>query len=192
MEEYKNNSQKAKEEQQKPKFQPVVKGEVKQKESLGKKVMSTFIHEDKESVKNYIFMEVIVPKIKEVTLDVVTGALSMLFYGDSSAARKGNKNYSGISTASYNNGKTNYRNESMKTSIDGIILSTRVDAANVLNQMRDILTDYQKVTVADYLDLVGISSNFTDNSRGWTNLDSAYISNVPGGFTIKLLVPRQL
>lgn len=195
MEEYKNNSLKAREAEeskQKPKQTSIVKGEVTKKETLRSKVMSTFIHEDRESVLEYAVMDVVVPMLKEAAMNLATGTLSMLFYGDASKA-SGKPNYSKVSTASYNNaGKRDYQGESNRSSTEGIILASRSDAVNVLNQMRDLITDYDRCTVADYYDLVGVSSNFTDNSFGWTNLDSAYISSTRGGFTIKLPTARRL
>ena len=194
MQEYKNNSEKAKNatSETKPKLKPIVKGEVKKKDSLKSKVLSTFIHEDRDSVLEYAVMDVIVPMLKEAALNVVNGTLSMLFYGD---AGKGKVNYNKASTASYrqNGGqRTNYNQESTRSDADGIILATRADAVAVLNQLRDTIADYERATVADYYDLVGISSNFTDNSFGWTNLDSAYVSATRGGYTIILPKARAL
>lgn len=194
MEEYKNNSLKAQTEpkKEKPKMTSIVKGNVEKKETLGRKVLSTFIHEDKESVLEYAIMDVVVPKLKEAALDVVNGALSMLFYGE---ARNGRVNYDKVrtSSASYRTQqRTDYRGESNRSDSDGIILESRADAIAVLNQLRDLITDYDRATVADYYDLVGMSSKFTDNNFGWTNLDSAYISNVRGGYTIILPKARAL
>ena len=203
MEEYKNNSLKAQTEpkKEKPKMTPIVKGNVEKKETLGRKVLSTFIHEDKESVLEYAIMDVVVPKLKEAALDVVNGALSMLFYGE---ARNGRVNYNKTTTssASYRtqqrtdyhgeSNRTDYHGESNRSDSDGIILESRADAIAVLNQLRDLITDYDRATVADYYDLVGMSSKFTDNNFGWTNLDSAYISNVRGGYTIILPKARAL
>jgi hypothetical protein len=192
MEEYKNNSLKAQTEPktEKPKMTPIVKGEVKKKDSLKSKVLSTFIHEDKESVIEYAIMDVVVPKLKEAAIDVVNGTLSMLFYGD---AGKSRVNYNKSSSASYRQGqRTNYQQESTRSGTEGIILENRSDAIAVLNQLRDLVTDYDRATVADYYDLVGISSNFTDNNFGWTNLDSAYVSAVRGGYTVILPKARAL
>lgn len=193
MQEYKNNSEKAKAatNETKPKLKPIVKGEVTKKESLKSKVLSTFIHEDRDSVLEYAVMDVIVPMLKEAALNVVNGTLSMLFYGD---AGKGKVNYSKTSTASYrqNNGPRNYSQESTKSDTDGVVLASRTDAIAVLNQLRDTIADYERATVADYYDLVGISSNFTDNNFGWTNLDSAYVSATRGGYTIILPKARAL
>ena len=194
MEEYKNNSLKAQTEpkKEKPKMTPIVKGNVEKKETLGRKVLSTFIHEDKESVMEYAIMDVVVPKLKEAALDVVNGALSMLFYGE---ARNGRVNYNKTTTSSASfrtQERRDYHGESNRSDSDGIILESRADAIAVLNQLRDLITDYDRATVADYYDLVGMSSKFTDNNFGWTNLDSAYISNVRGGYTIILPKARAL
>ena len=69
---------------------------------------------------------------------------------------------------------------------DEIILETRGEAEEVLSHLVDLTIDYQQATVADLYDLVGITSNFTDNKYGWTDLRSASVTRVRDGYLINL------
>ena len=59
----------------------------------------------------------------------------------------------------------------------------------MLNQMIDALATYNCVSVADLYDLVGMTSNYTDNKYGWYDLRTAYIQGVSGGYVIRLPKP---
>lgn len=47
-----------------------------------------------------------------------------------------------------------------------------------LNRMHCILKTYDIVTVADALDLCGLSGQYSDNNYGWTNLDTAAVAHI--------------
>ena len=66
------------------------------------------------------------------------------------------------------------------------------EQAKVLNQMIDALATYNCVSVADLYDLVGMTSNYTDNKYGWYDLRTAYIQGVSGGYVIRLPKPVAL
>ena len=46
--------------------------------------------------------------------------------------------------------------------------------------------------MADLYDLVGMTSNYTDNKYGWYDLRTAYIQGVSGGYVIRLPKPVAL
>lgn len=73
-----------------------------------------------------------------------------------------------------------------------IVLASRSDAEEVLTQLRDLLYDYGVVTVSDLYDLVGITSKFTDNKYGWTNLKTAVIKGVRTGYLLDLPTPQEI
>lgn len=199
MQEYKNNSEKAKESEKKksieyqrqiPKAEPIVEGKRVKGGSLKSKILSTFIHEDRESVIEYALNDIIIPMIKEATLNVVNGTLSMLFYGEAGKPiiNGGKTSYSSISKASY---KQNNSDEAVRIKNNGSyhdIITTRTyeESRKILNTMRDRLEQYEMVRVADYYEMHKLSSNFTDNSYGWYNLDSAKILPYGGRWYISL------
>ena len=83
------------------KVEKVISGTVKRKEqSLAKKFSDTFFEEDAESVKNYIFSDVIIPAIKETFRDVVMNTLEMFLFGQVKGSNT--KRIGGTSIVNYN------------------------------------------------------------------------------------------
>ncbi|MGN1370915.1 MAG: hypothetical protein ACI4XM_01345 [Candidatus Coprovivens sp.] len=192
--EYKSNSHKSKENEEKKKVDKVVQGKVKAKKKSGvTKFADVFISEDASNVKNYIVMEVLIPAMKKALSDIVTNGIDMILYGETGVSKK----RSSASRISY----TNYydrRDErsSRLTSIrggysyDDIILDNRGEAEDVLARMDELIDTYGIVSVADLYDLVGITGNYTDNKYGWTDIRSAQVVRVRDGYMIKL--PRAI
>jgi hypothetical protein len=69
---------------------------------------------------------------------------------------------------------------------DDVILESRGEAEDVLDRMRELISQFDAATVADFYDLVGITGNFTDDRWGWTDLRSAKVTHVRGGYLISM------
>lgn len=197
MEDYKSNSDKARQEQSKKKVEAVISGSAKtRKKSEIQKLTDVFIAEDAHNVKSYILMEVIVPAVKKAVSDIVTTGIDMILYGESNRSKKN-------STAS----KVSYRNfyERDKDRVyagsatdrrngfdyDDILFTTRGDAEAVLDAMNDIISQFGTVSVSDFYDLAHVpNDNFTMNRYGWTNIGGATAVRVRDGYILKL--PRAI
>ena len=59
---------------------------------------------------------------------------------------------------------------------DDILFESRGEAEDVLSHLVDLTIDYGVASVADFYDLSGIESQFTDNKYGWTNLRDAEVT----------------
>lgn len=192
MDEYKSNSNKSRSEDKRV-ANKVVTGDVKVKDkSEMQKIADTFIAEDVKNVKNYILSDVLVPVIKKAVSDIVTNGVNMILYGE---PKKGSTKYDGndiqTSYRSYydekNRDPRNAQTYGRLYSFKNVILATRIDAENVLDQMNAILNKYGSVTVADYYDLVGAPNVYTDYKYGWRDLRSAYIyRNNDDSYSLKL------
>ena len=55
------------------------------------------------------------------------------------------------------------------------------DANEVLSYMIDSIEQYGLVTVADFYELSGVASKFTDHQFGWTNLNGVRVVPIRGG-----------
>lgn len=82
MEEYKGNSNKAKEQQRalppEKKVEKIVSGPVKSKKKNSiQKITSIFVPEDVEDVKSYIFEDIVIPAVKDIILDAVRALLGV-------------------------------------------------------------------------------------------------------------------
>lgn len=71
--------------------------------------------------------------------------------------------------------------------IEEYVIGSKEDAAEVLGALMTVCEKYSSVTVADYYDMIGIESTYTDNNIGWTidTLKEAKIITVRGGYVIK-------
>ena len=194
MAEYRSNSDKSREKQtnkpvQEKKIEKVVQGEVRSKKKSGlQKITDAFVPDDVANVKSYIIEDIVVPAAKEILLDSVKAILGI-------NGKNGNKQtpasrvsyrqyYNNDSRRNYSSGGNRSRNS---YDFDDIVIDNRGEAEEVLDRMEEIIATYGLVSVADFYELVGVPSNYTDNNYGWSNLRNAYVDRLrDGGYIIKL------
>lgn len=194
-EEYKSNSHRSKEGKtealtDRKKVEKVVHGRVRTKPKNGvSKITDIFISEDAANVKSYIVMDVLVPAVKKAISDIVRDGIDMILYGES----KGRKSSSASGYVSYrdysrSDDRDRFRDSRSRSSYahDDIILDSRGEAEEVLTRMDELIDTYGNVSVADLYDLVGKSSEYTDNKYGWTNIRNAEPIRVRDGYMLKL------
>lgn len=194
-EEYKSNSHRSKEGKtevltDRKKVEKVVHGRVRTKPKSGvSKITDIFISEDAANVKSYIVMDVLVPAVKKAISDIVRDGIDMILYGES----KGRKSSSASGYVSYrdysrSDDRDRFRDSRSRSSYahDDIVLDSRGEAEEVLTRMDELIDTYGNVSVADLYDLVGKSSEYTDNKYGWTNIRNAEPIRVRDGYMLKL------
>lgn len=194
-EEYKSNSHRSKEGKtealtDRKKVEKVVHGRVRTKPKSGvSKITDVFISEDAANVKSYIVMDVLVPAVKKAISDIVRDGIDMILYGES----RGRKSSSASGYVSYrdysrSDDRDRFRDSRSRSSYahDDIILDSRGEAEEVLTRMDELIDTYGNVSVADLYDLVGKSSEYTDNKYGWTNIRNAEPIRVRDGYMLKL------
>lgn len=178
------------------KFEKVTTGKVATKEKNDiQKVASMFIAEDLKTVKDHILKDVAVPKLQDFFADLMIATINMIFHGDD----RPRNNYSGsyvqpnrVSYNQYSGRNNNQARPAAAINYQDVIFSSRGDAEEVLSQMIDAISTYNCVSVADFYDLVGMTSNYTDNKYGWYDMRSAYVQAVNGGYIIRLPKPVAL
>lgn len=194
-EEYKSNSHRSKEGKtealtDRKRVEKVVHGRVRTKPKSGvSKITDVFISEDAANVKSYIVMDVLVPAVKKAISDIVRDGIDMILYGES----RGRKSSSASDYVSYrdysrSDDRDRFRDSRSRFSYahDDIILDSRGEAEEVLTRMDELIDTYGNVSVADLYDLVGKSSEYTDNKYGWTNIRNAEPIRVRDGYMLKL------
>lgn len=198
MDEYKSNSDKARQEQtSEKKVEAVITGTAKtRKRGDMKKFADVFIAEDVGNVKSYILIEVIIPAVKKAISDIITTGIDMILYGESGRSKRGNT----TSKVSYRNyyerdfDRVRAGSGSSKRSgldYDDILFDTRGDAEAVLDAMNDIISQFGTVSVSDLYDLARVpNDNFTMNRYGWTNIGGSTAVRVRDGYILKL--PRAI
>lgn len=200
---YPSNSYKSKDKQpskevtEKVKVEKIVTGPViKKKKTLGDKFKETFMVSDSKEVSRYVFLDVIVPTIKELFIDIINKGSNMLIFGDTRSASK-NLPFSGGRTTRVNYG--NYSSSSLLDNrrqidyrmrathnFDNLIFRTKWEAEEVRDKLVELIYAYGQATVADLYDAAGITSEYTDRKYGWEELGSAKIRRVVDGYVIIL------
>ena len=175
----------------------------KVKRNLGSRLVhGILVPEGLPGIGSYVSEEIIVPAIKNIIVDAVTSGINMVMYGESKG--QGPRHYGRTPYNSYGSSPrptTNYtsrytstqpepstvRPRSVRQGVEEYIIENREDAAHVLTTLTEQADMYGSVSVADYYDLIGIHSDYTDNNYGWL-LDTivhSTIRPVRGGFIIK-------
>lgn len=151
-------------------------------------------------IGSYVNEEIVKPAIKNIIVDAVTSGINMVMYGERGGAPRGRTHIGGRSQYSpRTNYGGNYRpahNEPERAErvarparqgIEEYIINDRNDASQVLVSLTEYADRYDAVSVADYYDLIGAPSKYTDNNYGWTidSITRASIIPVRGGYVIK-------
>lgn len=98
-------------------------------------------------------------------------------------------------------GKTIIKNKIIKRNIasressdhfEEFIFDSRSEAEQVLNNLRELVSDYGVASVADLYDLVGNIGSYKLNGYGWKDLSSSTIKRVRKGYLLDLPIPMIL
>lgn len=186
---------------EKERMKPVVNkdGVVSTKKPLGKKMVETFIKDDINDIKRYVLLDVIIPGIKNTVLDM----LQMAFFGEvrdrgsRTYGRSGDREhysysarYRGSSYSNSSSRRDNSYSSDDKVDYRNIVLRNRVDAEEVVEQLRYRIRETGKATVGDLLDLMDLAGRYVDNDWGWTDEREIGIRRISSGFLIDVAEAR--
>ena len=175
-----------------PKVEKVISGEATTRKRSGiAKMSDVFIAEDVQTVKNHIFIDVVVPAIKNVIADIVTSGIQMILYGDTVRPNKapGTRYNYGSCYNSLNQPKPASSSNYSGYGYDDPVVGSRGDAERILQEMAEIIQEYNSASIADLYDLCGITGRPTDMNYGWTELGGARSVRVPEGYLIQMPRP---
>lgn len=190
---YPANSQKVrKPEPEKKRTEKVVTEPVIQrKKNLRDRFRTTFLSEDSHSVWTYVVMDVLVPAAKNMVSDAVSQGIERLMFGDTrprpaAGARSSYTSYNRMSQPFERAREPLSRRARATHDFNDIILSSRGEAEDVLDGLRNLISQYDVATVSDLYDLVGLTGEFTDDKWGWLDLRTASIRAIRGGYILNL------
>ena len=219
MEDYPSNSHKKKTPpkaiEETKKVERVVEGEViRRKKPLGKRFAELFIGGDAKSVGSYVMFEVLLPAVKDTLADAMSQGVERMLFGEarSTSRRTGRRpggSYYDNTYISYNrppNRATGApgsygrmeeprhmsRRNRANHDFDEIILATRVEAEEVIDNLFGLVSQYESASVADLYELVGVTGSFADEKWGWTDLRGAGVSRIRNGYLLDLPKPEPL
>ena len=157
-----------------------------------------------QGIGAYVGDEIIKPAIKNIIVDAVTSGINMVMYGEKGGPRTGGGyRPGGYQPPSQYRPSTNYtsrytsqqpqpqqvehRPRNTRYGVQEFLLSDRHDATNVLASLIEYADNYNAVSIADYYEMIGVNTEFTDNNYGWTidTIHQASVVPVRGGFIIK-------
>lgn len=180
------------------KVSKVITGKIiERKKSFLDKVGAVFFGDDTKSVGSYIMYDVLIPAAKNTISEMVSSGIEMLLFGEargSSTRRDKGKSYVSYNSLYRDRDRSrpdNYRIRSTHK-FDDIIIETRGEAEEVLSSLVDLIDNYDVATVSDFYDLVGMTSDFTDNKYGWRNLNRATVNRVREGYVLMMPKPQPL
>jgi hypothetical protein len=170
----------------------VVEGAVtRRKKGLRDKLAQTFLSEDSSSVFTYVVVDVLVPAAKNAISDAISQGIERMLFGDIRTRRApvgggrpgGYTNYSRM----HEEPRREMTRQARAThDFSDIVLASRGDAEDVIDRLRDLISQYETATVADLYDLVGLTGDFTDDKWGWYDLRVASVRAVRGGYLLNL------
>ncbi len=189
MENYPNNSFKAREKDTSPpaekKVEKIITGSAKAVKKSGiKKIIGLFVSDEIGDVPSYLWRNIILPAIKRTISDSVDIALN----GETGKRRKSGSSIVSEYRGGYNSSdnRTRYDVQNLYE-LDDIILDTYGDCEAVLDEMNHLIEQYGLVSVLDLYDMLGTpGTRHTDSKYGWTSLRTAKIVPTRGGFMLKL------
>ncbi len=175
------------------------------KPGIGERMKNAFISDDFKNVRSYLLFDVIVPAVKDTTMNFLTSGLEMLFYGESrgnrNIRRDGRRTYTDYSSYHGNrntppftpNRAPSYSyNPRAAHDFSAITFESRKDAENVLSMLVDFTVQYGMTSVADFYELAGVDSSYTDQGFGWSELSTACVDRVRNGYILRLPRPIPL
>ena len=183
------------------KIDKVTTGEVvRRKKPLGKRLADTFIGGDAKSVWNYVLIDVAIPAAKDMIADAISTGIERMLFGEgrSPSRRVGGRPSSSHGYVSYNRysqpgarredprGPALSRRNRATHNFDEIILKSRQEAETVIDNLFNLISQYEQATVADLYELVGITASYTDEKYGWTDFRGAGVTRVRNGYLLDL------
>lgn len=157
-------------------------------------------------IGEYVNEEIIKPAIKNIIVDAVTSGINMIMYGDRGGVSRGpnRTNYSNSSrqygsvTQQHTTNTSRYTRHQPEPvqarvetrprhGVEEYRIVDRADAVHVLVALTENAEIYGHVSVADYYELIGVASVYTDNDHGWRadSIARATIVPVRGGYIIR-------
>jgi hypothetical protein len=190
---------------------PIVTGRVRRKRrSIRKQFSETFVAGDPRSAFQYAIFEVGVPMLRDAVGEFFHAGIDRWLQGD----RRGRRYGSTPPSTPYNPlGRFSYgpntpqqipynrmsapqralsREARARHNFDEIIIESRIEAQAVLDQLFEVVSQFEQASVADLYDLVGLEPKHTDYKWGWSDLYNANVQRVRNGYLLDLPEPQPL
>lgn len=182
----------------------VTSGEViRKKKSLRSQLKDTFIAGDLKTSVRYVAFDILLPTLRDMIWEAGSGGIEKLIFGDSrrrgaTTPQAGPTGYVSYNRYGMSGGRGSAPQRAMSRTararhdFDEIVLESRVEAEEVIDQLFDLVSRYESATVADLYELVGLPSTHTDHKWGWADLRGAGVTRVRDGYLLDVPGPIPL
>jgi hypothetical protein len=165
-----------------------LKGSARRKERS--KFLTSFIGDHNESIKDYLYEDVLKPFAKDIVVSIVDNfsvAVQMALFGKAYKSKA-----SGGSRVEYNKMGGGRETRHSSYSVAPVYFDYREDAIEVLDIMAEVLDQKNEVSVADFYQLCKCDYDRTDKLWGWTRLRDIKPVRYGNEWEIKMPKPREL
>lgn len=185
----------------------ITEGEViRRKQPLTKRFKGIFFGGSAREAIGFVGMDVLVPAARDMISHSLTELIETMIFGQNRRPRTFRPepyrtNYNGLSRPGNSYGAPAWRNDPRRDmsprsrevhNFDEIMLESRGEAEQVIDTLYEIVREYNQATVSDLYQLVGITSAYTDQKYGWTDLRGANVQHVRGAYLLNLPKPVPL
>lgn len=173
-------------------------GVTQKKKSIGRRIADTFLGPDVVDVRAFLINDVFIPATKNIVVDILDGfrdSIELALFGTSRGRinhqRYGQSN-TVLSYSQYWNGRNSQKPQQTTVNYVGknvpkdLIFTNNAEAMEVLNNLCDMIDTYGAVSVSELNEMLGLPKTFTDQDWGWTNLATASVRAVRGGYLLDL------
>ena len=194
---------KQKQEEDKPvkNVEKVVEGVVVQrKRGWLRRVQGAMTGDDAQTVGAYVLYEVAIPAFRDLIFDIIRNGAERSLYGEIRPSRGSGRglgrnnviNYGSMSRPRLDNRDARSDRREISTrarrnhDFGEIIIPDRGEAEEVIDRLVDLIDRFHVATVSDLLELVGVTSDYSDEKWGWYNLASARAIRTRDGYLLDL------
>lgn len=156
-----------------------------------------FGRQENQGVGEYILLDVLAPGIRDMVADLGISTIERAMGRDTSRRGRGghipfNRMSEARPRAVGGRGPRERPRKSSTLDHEELILETRAEAEQVVDDMFELLSRYGVVTVQDLNGMLGKTPEYTDNDWGWVDLRGARIHRAGGGYLLDLPRPQAL
>lgn len=184
---------------ERPKVEKVISSSaIRREKTLGAKIREIFTGDETRGLVGYILTDIVIPTTKVMIEDMIKGGIEMILYGEARAgSRGGSRRTSYTSYSSYHKNDSRNRASTEKRrarlhDFSDVVIPTRSEAQEIMDQLADIVIDYEYASVEDFYSLAGLRPSPTDAYWGWYDTSGWRVRQVRDGYVVDLPKPVEL
>lgn len=184
-----------------PQLKAVTQGRAR-KMPLGRRAKEAFFPGSPGEAFGSVIWDVFLPAAKDMLFDGLQEGFQRLIFGESRGVyRRTLSNTSNVSRVNRHSpdralgfkGNERMSDQGRRNQdLTEIVIDSRVEAEHVLDQMNQLIDQYDVCTLADFYTLVGQTTAHTDFKFGWESLGNAVVRRFHDGYIIDMPRPVQI